>query len=689
MTNATGLDTPVRYLKGVGPKRADLLNDLGIGTVRDVLEHFPRRYRFFDPVGSISELQVGQEVTIVGEITRVDYRRFPRPPRITCVVADRSGECLVKWFNCGYLAERLKEGHWIKIRGKVSEWRDRLIFTNPQFELFDGDPGAIEDQVSQPIYPHQEQLGKALIPSLVRTALAQYASYLQDWMPPEQRAASGLVDLPRAYRSIHEPESDEDWQIARKRLAYDELFFMQLGLTITHRNRRAASVRKLHCTEAVDQRIRSRFPFQLTAAQDRVIEEIVTDLASEHPMSRLIQGDVGAGKTVVALYAALVAAANRAQVAIMAPTEILAEQHFRKINQYMEGARVRTALLVGNLPKSRRAEVLRQTAEGEVDILIGTHALLESDIQFADLALVVIDEQHKFGVHQRFTIRSKGAYPHYLVMTATPIPRSLALTVFGDLDLSVIDEPPPGKLPTVTQVHNYKSEEKVWEFLSGRLAAGDQAYVVYPLLEDSEKLELKSATSSAEHLTGRLAPHRVGLIHGRMKGEEKQHVMDLFHRREIDVLVATVVIEVGIDVPDANVLVVEHAERFGLAQLHQLRGRIGRAGGQGYCLLLSDSRGQNARQRLGILAETADGFKIAEEDLRIRGPGEFFGTAQHGLPELKLADLVEDYALLLAAKQDAQRLLRQDPDLNWTRHREIRSELVRRLGHRLKLIEAA
>jgi len=688
MPRTEGLDTPVRFVRGVGPSRAETLREIGIETVRDLLDFYPRRYRFFDPVGSIAELDPDQQAAVVGQIETVSYRRFPRPPRIAIVIADDTGTCQARWFNCGYLADRFQSGKWIRVRGKVARWRGGLVFNNPQFEIFDQCPGQADESFSQPVYPLQERFGKRLFSKLTRAAMEMYGGYIDDWLTPDRRKARNLVPRRRAYQMIHDPETEAAWQDGRKRLAYDELFFMQLAMLLARRKRVGTSAARFEFPENLDERIRRRFPFELTGSQNRAVGDIVADLQSARPMCRLVQGDVGCGKTVVALYAALVTVANRRQVVFMAPTEILAHQHHRKITEYLAGSKVRIALLAGKTPKQDRDRIVAQAGAGEIDILIGTHALIEQDIVLRKLGLVIIDEQHKFGVHQRAMIKSKGADPHYLVMTATPIPRSLALTVFGDLDLTLIDESPPGRVPVKTRMFDPEQEPQVWEFVKNAIRRGDQAYVVYPLLEESDRVALKSARAESRRLADEiLSSFRVGLIHGRMKPADKQRVMTEFRRRKIDVLVATVVIEVGIDVPDANVLVVEHADRFGLAQLHQLRGRIGRAGGQGHCLLVAKGGSASAQKRLGVLLETTDGFKIAEQDLRIRGPGQFFGTAQHGLPELKVADLIDDYQLMLKTRTDVEQLLRDDPGLE--RHRLIRQEVIRRLGRRLKLIDAA
>lgn len=683
-----GLDTPVQFLKGVGPQRAKVLGDLGIATVRDLLDVVPHRYRFYDAVGSIADLQIGQNATVVGYIEHTSFRRFPRPSKVAATISDDRGACVVQWFNCPYIAERLAVGRYIRARGKVAMYRDQVVMTNPQFELFDEFPGRPDDAQSQPQYPDNEIVGVKTMSNLTHLALETFGTAIDDWLSDAFRKKRDLVHRREAYERIHRPSDINDWLIGRRRLAYDELFFMQLGMLMARRRRARGRGMQFSSSDEIDRRIRSRFPFPLTDAQNRAISDILADLTSGRPMCRLVQGDVGCGKTVVALYAALVTIANHRQVALMAPTEILAQQHYRKFIEFLAGSKVRVEMLVGKTTAKRRREILAEAADGKIDLLIGTHALIEDAVGFKKLGLVVIDEQHKFGVHQRADMQAKAAQPHYLVMTATPIPRSLALTVFGDLDLSVIDASPPGRLPTRTEVFASQLEDEVWRRVNAQLDRGDQAYIVYPLLEESDKLELKSATAQAERLsTGVFASRRVGLIHGKLKPAEKQAVMDAFKSRQLDVLVATVVIEVGIDVPDANVLVVEHAERFGLAQLHQLRGRVGRAGGQGYCYLIAQAKSENAKRRLNVLLDTTNGFKIAEEDLKIRGPGQFFGTAQHGLTELKLADLIEDYDMLVQARTDAEQLLNRDADLS--QHTLVRKEVMRRLGRQLKLIDAA
>jgi ATP-dependent DNA helicase RecG len=685
------LDTPVQYVKGVGPKRAELFGQAGIKTVRDLLDFFPRRYQFFGQVKPLKDVVEGEAVTVVAKIDQVDHRFYRYPARSFAYVSDDSDSGVVRWFHSRYLSGKLHPGDWIRISGKATESAEGPMFTNPQWEVLGSGPGDLTESFTLPVYPAVPKIAPKTLGDLVQTALAGYGKCIEDWFDAGTLQSRDVLGLREAYTWIHNPKEQEHWAQARKRLAYDELFFMQLGILLARRRRAAdGGAARLGCSEEIDRHIRRRFPFELTKAQNETVGEITADMNSDQQMYRMLQGDVGAGKTVVAVYAALVAVANRRQVAIMAPTEILAQQHYEKICGYLANSRVTIEVLVGGVPKARRQAIIDQAAEGKIDILIGTQALIQEDVEFSRLGLVIIDEQHKFGVAQRAAIKSKGARPHYLVMTATPIPRTLALTVFGDLQISTINELPPGRKPVKTRLVASDRREEVWEFLREHLKAGEQAFVVYPLLDPSDKLELKSAREEEKILAEKVFPEfRVGLIHGRMKGEEKTAVMRAFSGKEIDLLVATVVIEVGIDVPDASVLVVEHAERFGLSQLHQLRGRIGRAGQQAWCLVLADTKSETAQKRLDVFTKTSDGFKIAEEDLRIRGPGEFFGTAQHGLPELKLADLIDDFQLLMQARKDVQQILHQDPQLGWDKHRRMKAELIRRLGEKLGLIEAA
>ncbi len=689
MNYPDGLDTNIRFSKGVGPQRAKLFERVGIYTVGQLIDFFPSRYRFFGRVKKIADLKPHQDAVIIGRVESVQWQ-YGRRSRVIIDISDDSGWTTIRWFNSNYLSGKLKVGQWIKVAGRVSYSLDDTVFTNPKIQFLTSPEDDSDEINTQPVYPTIKGIYPRTVAYIVGRVLEDFEEYIEEWHSSELLRKNHLLNIREAYKLIHKPANHKQAEKARLRFAYDELFFMQLGILLSRRKRQITGKSvKLPCGDKIDTHIRRRFPFPLTDSQDKVIREIVSDMNSTRPMYRLLQGDVGAGKTVVALYAGLVAVANHYQVAIMAPTEILAQQHYQKLCKYLEGSRVKIALLVGGMKKSARDEILREVSEGKIDILIGTHSLIQKDVKFSSLALVIIDEQHKFGVAQRSAIQSKGICPHYLVMTATPIPRSLALTIFGDLQVSTIDKLPPGRKPVKTKLYRQSQINEVWNFVKSKLKAGEQGFIVYPLLNPSDKLELKSAAEQAEYLAKNVFPEfRVELIHGQMKSETKRDIMRKFKEKQIDLLVATVVIEVGIDVPDATVLVIEHSERFGLSQLHQLRGRVGRSGQQGYCLLIADARNKIAKKRLSVFTKTTDGFKIAEEDLRIRGPGEFFGTAQHGLPELKVADLIDDYQLMLIARNDVQKILRDDPHLAKVEHKKLREQLIRRLGDKFKFIDA-
>jgi ATP-dependent DNA helicase RecG len=687
------LDTPVQFVKGVGPARAKQLADLGIETVEDLLLYFPRRYDLRRQAQSIASLtDLGQTVTVAGEVVDIREQSYGRRPFFECTLDDGTGMINVRWFHGGYLSGSIKPGLQIAVSGKVSVWREVLQFVNPQHQiLWDAAGMKLDQDELLPVYPAGAKLTSPMIASVIRKAVLPHAMELiVENLPSELREKNALLDRPSAVAAMHRPEDKDHWGQARRRLAYDECLLMQLGVALLRMREVSRPAHGLGTSEEIDRRIRARFPFTLTGAQDKAAADITADLARQRPMNRLLQGDVGSGKTVVALYAALLAVANRKQVAIMAPTEILATQHYRKVQDYLAGSRVRIALLVGGQAKRERQDILDRLAAGEIDVVVGTHALIGEGVRFHELALVVVDEQHKFGVRQRTSIRGKGFAPHYLVMTATPIPRTLALTVFGDLDVSVIDELPPGRGETETRCTTEAKLPEVLDFVHNRLADGQQAYFIYPLVNPSPQLELTAAEEAYEDLSaGPLAEFGVGLIHGQMPAAQKDAVMADFHAGTVRALVASVVVEVGVDVPAANVMVVMHAERFGLAQLHQLRGRIGRSAENATCILIASPKNPTAERRLEVLTETSDGFKIAEEDLRIRGPGEFFGTKQHGLPELKVADLIEDFDLLRLARRDAFAIVHEDPGLSAPHHQQLRRGVVKAYAGRLDLLSGA
>ncbi len=694
------LDTPVQYVKGVGPVRAGQLAELGINTVEDLLMYFPRRFDLRRQAQPINSLR-GDEpaATVIGQVRDMEERRFGRRPWLQCMVEDDTGWVLVKWFHGGYLRDSLKPGVTLAVSGKVGVYEEHFQFINPRHQIiYDPVASTLAEDELLPVYPAGAKLTSGHIALIIRRTLPQLIELVDEWFDAEYRARRGLMDRRSAVAAMHRPEDRDQWARARRTIAYGECLLMQLGIAMTRMRVVSRPAHPLALSEEIDRRIRARFPFALTSAQDRVIGEITADMARDRPTNRLLQGDVGSGKTVVALYAALLAVARGKQAAIMAPTEILASQHYDKIQTYLAGSRVRTALLVGGQPAARREETLAALAGGEMDIVVGTHALLGEGVRFKQLALVVVDEQHKFGVRQRSGIRGKGFAPHYLVMTATPIPRTLAMTVFGDLDVSVLDASPPGRGKTTTRCVGGERLDEVWALVRSHLAAGQQAYIIYPLVTASArqrspqaaKLGLQAAQQAYEELSaGELGEFGVGLIHGQMPAAEKNAVMRRFHGGQVRLLVASVVVEVGLDVPAANVMVVMHAERFGLAQLHQLRGRIGRSAADAVCVLVASPNSPAARRRLEVLGGTNDGFKIAEEDLRMRGPGEIFSERQHGLPELKVADLIEDFELLRMARRDAFTIVAADSDLQAPHLQQLRRELFRLYGDRLALAAGA
>jgi ATP-dependent DNA helicase RecG len=673
------LDTALRELRGIGPRRAADLERARLLTVRDFLTRFPLRYEDRSRLSAIAALAPGTTTSVCGEVIRCGLRRTRRPgyTLFEAVVRDETGTISALWFNQRFLRDVFHPRDRVVLYGKVErKGLAGLQLQNPQYEVVsraDEDAGEAGVSAESPglhtgrIVPVYERIG-TLTPKMQRALAARLLEALDgrtaDPLPREVRESLGLPPLQEALRATHFPAEDAGLESLNRfeapsqvRLVFEEFFSFQVALLLRRRDR--ARLRKPHRVEVNDgvrAAARAVLPFALTRGQREATREIVGDLRSPHPMNRLLQGDVGAGKTIVALLAALVAMENGLQVAFMAPTEILAAQHYRNLRRLLGRSRHEVALVSAGRGSGERRTVEAAVARGEVGLVVGTHALVEERLAIDRLGLVVVDEQHRFGVMQRATLREKGFCPDVLVMTATPIPRSLALTLYGDLDVSVIRDRPPGRTPVRTTVRSDAGRDEVHAFVRQEISEGRQAYVVYPLVEESEKVDLRAATQMADHLATEVFPDcRVGVLHGRLASDAKDRVMAAFLSRDLDILVTTTVVEVGVDVPNATVMVVEHAERFGLAQLHQLRGRVGRGSHQSYCVLLyQDPLSDDARARLEVLTETEDGFVIAERDLQLRGPGDVFGTRQAGQPWLRIGDPVRDLQIMQRARREAE-----------------------------------
>lgn len=678
------LTKPVTTLKGVGQKFAEKLNRLGAETIGDLLYLFPRRYDDYTLLRPINKLQYGEQVTVIGTIWQTKVRRTRTNQPITeCIVNDGTGSVQATWFNQPWLAEQLPAGMQIVLSGKVEMFLGRLVFNSPEWEPLELEP--LRTRRIVPVYPLTEGLTAAKMRELMQRVVKEWSTRLPDPLPVEIRKHRRFYSLSRAIQQMHFPDSHESMRHARQRLAYDELFLLQLGMQRQRREWQAHSGMPLLVEPEQFDVFMNALPFSLTSAQQRVINEIRADLALSRPMNRLLQGDVGSGKTIVAAAAMVTAAWAGAQSALMAPTEILAEQHYRGLCALLEPLGLKVALLTGSTPPPERLAIHEGLASGAIQILIGTHALIQPTVNFRRLGVIIIDEQHRFGVDQRAALREKGptdngdaVSPHLLVMSATPIPRTLALSLYGDLDLSILDEMPPGRQEIKTRWLRASERERAYNFIRRQTDEGRQAFLIYPLVEESEMIDARAAVEEHERLQREVFPDKqVGLIHGRLRSDEKETAMRAFVDHETDMLVATSVIEVGVDVPNSTVIVIEGADRFGLAQLHQFRGRVGRGQHQSYCILIAEDVSAEAEQRLAALEATNDGFVLAERDLELRGPGEFFGRRQSGLPELRLASLLHDSEVLTMAQEDAAAIFAADPYLEQPEHQYLRQSLAR------------
>jgi ATP-dependent DNA helicase RecG len=681
---SSDLDTEVRYVKGVGERLSKVLGKLGIFTARDLLMHFPHRYEDRTNYRKISQLRVGETATIRGKVLVADNIRTPKSQTLLTKVAigDSSGIATLVWFNQWYLKEKFSKilGKEIIAYGTAQLGQNGIEIVNPEWEEVSTEADPISSNRIVPVYPLTEGLFQGTIRRIIYNALDRYLSAVEELLPQEILEKRNLMGVATALRNIHFPESQSALEAARYRLVYEEFFFLQLALALRKQNITLDQTGiAFKVTPECTAEFYKSLPFELTNAQKRVIAEIERDMARPTPMNRLLQGDVGSGKTVVAVAAMMIAIHNGYQAAMMAPTEILAEQHAKVISKLLEPLGIEVVLLKGSQSSKEKEKIKQRISSGEVNVVVGTHALIQEDVDFSRLGLVIIDEQHRFGVLQRAALREKGLNPDVLVMAATPIPRTLALTVYGDLDLSVIDEMPPGRKPVRTHWKTSDQRAQVYEGIRKLVAEGRQVYIVCPLIEESEKLQAKAATELAEHLKRNVFPDlEVGVLHGQMKTVEKDAVMEAFREGKIQILVSTTVIEVGVDVPNASVMVIEDAERFGLAQLHQLRGRVGRGEHQSYCVLIADPKTEEGRERLSVLTRTNNGFEIAEEDLRLRGPGEFYGTRQSGLPSFRIANVLRDVGILECSRTDAFELVKEDPKLESPKYARLRAEILRR-----------
>lgn len=686
--SSSALETPAQYVKGVGPRRAEILARLGIQKVEDLLYHVPRRYVDRGKIVTIKDLTVGEHQTFFGRVvTHGVYRTKSGEPVFSLAVEDDTGVITCRWFNQPYLARVFRTGDEYAFSGDVDYYRG-LQMLHPEYEKARDLDQLLHTGRVVPIYRLTEGISQKQMRRIISNALDLALPAVEETLPEYLVKRKGLLSLGEALGEVHFPESRERGEEARSRIVFEELFYFELLMAMRKSKLVAprADIRFTGGEKLIHQLLR-RLDFELTAAQKRVLSEITGDMRGDQIMGRLLQGEVGSGKTIVAVMAVLLAVESGYQAAIMAPTEILAEQHYILVKELLKDMDLNLVLLLGRMSRSEKEKIYGLLESGEASIVVGTHALIEETVHFKSLGFVVIDEQHRFGVVQRAKLRRKGFSPDFLVMTATPIPRTLSLTLYGDLDVSVIDELPPGRKKVVTRVVGEGKRSKVYDFVREEVSKGRQCYVVCPIIEESEKLDLRAAQDEYERLKKDVFKDlRVGLLHGRMKSSEKEKSMHDFRTGHIDILVSTTVIEVGVDIPKATTMIVEHAERFGLAQLHQLRGRIGRGADRSVCVLMTGTAvSREAKERLEAIAATTDGFEIAETDLRLRGPGEFFGTRQHGLPELRTADLAGDSRVLLEARDEAFSIYGEDPQLLSEKNKTIRKVFLSRYKESLEL----
>ncbi|EQK45149.1 ATP-dependent DNA helicase RecG [[Clostridium] bifermentans ATCC 19299] len=680
------LNKEIKYVKGIGPKRANKLSKLGIFTVSDLLFYFPRQYEDRNNLRKIFELKDEEKVTIRAIVSSIETSNVRKGLVITKVgVRDETGFARLVFFNQEYISSTLKKGDTVFVFGKVKKTSYGIEMSSCEVEQMSNNPKSTCGIM--PIYPLTYGLTNKELINIVKTVFSNEQIYIKEYLPNKIIQKYKLCSIDFAVKNIHSPTNKESLKVALYRLVFEEFLMLQLGLFLFKNGVTEKSGVKFEKEQNLV-KILNSLPFKLTNAQNRALNEIIDDMNCEKVMNRLVQGDVGSGKTVVALLALANCVLNGYQGALMAPTEILAEQHFISLNETLSPFGINVGLLVGSLTKKQKENVLQRVKDNEIDILIGTHALIEDKVEFNNLGIVITDEQHRFGVRQRNKLSEKGYNPDILVMTATPIPRTLALILYGDLDISIIDELPPGRQPIETlAVYKDKREKAYNSLVRSEVQKGRQVYIVCPLVEESEAIEAKAAVDLVEKLKSEFfSDLRLGLLHGKMKPSEKDETMKKFKNKELDILVSTTVIEVGVNVPNATLMIIENAERFGLAQLHQLRGRVGRGSHKSYCILIYSSKSEVCSQRMSIMEETTDGFKISEKDLEIRGPGEFFGTRQHGLPELKVANIFKHMKILKIAQQEARYIISEDPKLNNYENEKIKKEILKKFENRLEEI---
>jgi ATP-dependent DNA helicase RecG len=680
------LNQEVQYIKGIGPKRSQKLNKLGIYTLKDLLYYFPRHYEDRSAFKKIFNVMDSDRVSVKGIIYDTDIKKPRKGMSITkIIIRDETGFLTLVFFNQEYLLNTYKKGDTIIAFGKIKKEFQKVEMHNCEIELYTNNPKSIGGIV--PVYPLTYGITNKELSTIIKNVIKNNELTIDEYLPIDTVKRNKLCDINYSIKNIHNPKDKESLKIALYRLVFEEFLMLQLGLFFFKSGISEKVGIKFNIHEKFDDVIKS-LPFKLTKAQQRSLNEILDDMNSTKVMNRLVQGDVGSGKTVVALLSIANAVFNGYQGALMAPTEILAEQHYHSLTEILSKFNIKIELLVGSLRKKKKEDILQRTKNGEIDILIGTHALIEDNVEFKNLGVVITDEQHRFGVRQRNKLSEKGTNPDIVVMTATPIPRTLALILYGDLDISIIDELPPGRQPIETMAIQKDKRDRVYKNLVRKeVEKGRQVYVVCPLVEESEAIEAKSATELVEELQYEyFSDLRLGLLHGKMKPSEKEDIMKKFKNKEIDILVSTTVIEVGVNVPNATLMIIENSERFGLAQLHQLRGRVGRGIHKSYCILIYSSENEVCKERMNIMEETNDGFKISEKDLEIRGPGEFFGTRQHGLPELKIANIFKHMKILKIAQQEARYIIGEDEKLNFSKNKYLKNEIAHKFEKKLEEI---